>query len=121
MWRIHHKLKSQISYDNVLLLSIVIHRKIFPSWVHLSYILGTRFVRTKFSPKKQDSETSPFRPFHSPAVAPPAELKQASKMLGWEIPPPLEENPTHTYDSEAIGSIYTVLGSVFSAAPINQC
>ena len=49
---IHHKLKSQISYDNVLLLSIVIHRKVFPSWMHLSYILGPRFVRTKFSPQK---------------------------------------------------------------------
>ena len=40
-----------------------------------------------FPPKKQDSETSPFRLFHSPAFAPPAELKQASNMLGWEIPP----------------------------------
>ena len=49
---IHHKLKSQISYDNVLLLSIVIHRKVFPSWMHLSFILGPRFVRTKFSPQK---------------------------------------------------------------------
>ena len=29
---------------------IVIHRKVFPSWVHLSYILGPRFVRTKFPP-----------------------------------------------------------------------
>ena len=94
---IHHILKSQISYDTVLLDSIVFHRKVFPSWVHLSNILGPRFVRTKFSPKKQDSETSPFRLFHSPAFAPPAELKQASKMLGWEIPSPLAENPTHTY------------------------
>ena len=41
---------------------------------------------------------TPFKLFHSPAFAPPAELKQASKMLGWEIPSPLEENPTHTYD-----------------------
>ena len=40
---------------------------------------------------------TPFKLFHSPAFAPPAELKQASKMLGWEIPSPLEENPTHTY------------------------
>ena len=40
-----------------------------------------------FPPRKQDSETSPFRQFHSPAFAPPAELKQASNMLGWEIPP----------------------------------
>ena len=40
---------------------------------------------------------TPFKLFHSPAFAPPAELKQASKMLGWEIPLPLEENPTHTY------------------------
>ena len=93
---IHHILKSQISYDTVLLDSIVFHRKVFPSWVHLSNILGPRFVRTKFPPKK-DSETSPFRLFHSPAFAPPAELKQVSKMLGWEIPSPLEENPTHTY------------------------
>ena len=93
---IHHILKSQISYDTVLLDSIVFHRKVFPSWANLSNILGPRFVRTKFSPKK-DSETSPFRLFHSPAFAPPAELKQVSKMLGWEIPPPLEENPTHTY------------------------
>ena len=51
-------------------------------------------------PHKNDSETSPFRLFHSPAFAPPAELKQASKMLGWEIPSPLEENPTHTYASD---------------------
>ena len=42
--------------------------------------------------------TPPFKLFHSPAFAPPAELKQASNMLGWEIPP-LEENPTHTYGS----------------------
>ena len=40
---------------------------------------------------------TPFKLFHSPAFAPPAELKQASKMLGWEIPSPLEENPTYTY------------------------
>ena len=40
---------------------------------------------------------TPFKLFHSPAFAPPAELKQASKMLSWEIPSPLEENPTHTY------------------------
>ena len=65
----------------------------------MSYILGPRFVRTKFPPHKNDSETSPFRLFHSPAFAPPAELKQASNMLGWEIPPLLEENPTHTYDN----------------------
>ena len=43
---------------------------------------------------------TPFKLFHSPAFAPPAELKQASKMLGWEIPSPLEENPTHTYDGD---------------------
>ena len=43
---------------------------------------------------------TPFKLFHSPAFAPPAELKQASKMLGWEIPSPLEENPTHTYGVE---------------------
>ena len=43
---------------------------------------------------------TPFKLFHSPAFAPPAELKQASKMLGWEIPSPLEENPTHTYGTE---------------------
>ena len=42
---------------------------------------------------------TPFKLFHSPAFAPPAELKQASKMLSWEIPSPLEENPTHTYAS----------------------
>ena len=73
---------------NVLLHSIVFHRKVIPSWVHLSNIVGPRFVRTKFPPSpKQDSETSPFRLFHSPAFTPPAELKQASNMLGWEIPP----------------------------------
>ena len=77
---------------NVLLLSIVFHRKVFPSWANLSNILGPRFVRTKFSPKK-DSETSPFRLFHSPAFAPPAELKQASNMLGWEIPPLWRKTP----------------------------
>ena len=44
---IHHILKSQISYDTVLLDSIVFHRKVFPSWAHLSNILGPRFVRTK--------------------------------------------------------------------------
>ena len=41
--------------------------------------------------------TPHFKLFHSPAFAPPAELNQASKMLCWEIPSPLEENPTHTY------------------------
>ena len=30
-------------------------------------------------------------------LPPPAELKQASNMMGWEIRPLLEENPTHTY------------------------
>ena len=35
---------------NVLLLSIVFHRKVIPSWVHLSNIVGPRFVRTKFPP-----------------------------------------------------------------------
>ena len=42
--------------------------------------------------------TPHFKLFHSPAFAPPAELNQASKMLCWEIPSPLEENPTHTYE-----------------------
>ena len=46
-----------------------------------------------FPPRKQDSETSPFRLFHSPAFAPPAELKQASNMLGWEIPPLWRKSP----------------------------
>ena len=46
-----------------------------------------------FPPRKQDSETSPFRLFHSPAFAPPAELKQASNMLGWEIPPLWRKTP----------------------------
>ena len=48
---------------------------------------------------------TPFKLFHSPAFAPPAELKQASKMLGWEIPSPLEENPTHTYGENVKGSL----------------
>ena len=47
---------------------------------------------------------TPFKLFHSPAFAPPAELKQASKMLGWEIPSPLEENPTHTYGGKLMMS-----------------
>ena len=37
--------------------------------------------------------TPPFKLFHSPAFAPPAELKQASNMLGWEIPPPWRKTP----------------------------
>ena len=48
--------------------------------------------------------TPHFKLFHSPAFAPPAELNQASKMLCWEIPSPLEENPTHTY---APGCVHT--------------
>ena len=89
MWRIHHKLKSQISYDNVLLLSIVIHRKVFPSWMHLSYILGPRFVRTKFSPQKnQNSETSPFKLlFHSPAFAPLQSWSRAATCWPGKYPP----------------------------------
>ena len=52
-----------------------------------------------FPPKKQDSETSPFRLFHSPAFAPPAELKQASNMLGWEIPPLWRKTPRPPMDA----------------------
>ena len=84
---IHHKLKSQISYDNVLLLGIVFHRKVFPSWVHLSNILGPRIVRTKFFPKNKIVRHPPLGYFIAQHLPPPAELKQASNMLGWEIPP----------------------------------
>ena len=42
-------------------------------------------------------KTPPLSYFTAQHLPPPAELKQASKMLGWEIPSPLEENPTHTY------------------------
>ena len=52
--------------------------------------------------------TPHFKLFHSPAFAPPAELNQASKMLCWEIPSPLEENPKHTYTSEATFSVTQV-------------
>ena len=51
---------------------------------------------------------TPFKLFHSPAFAPPAELKQASKMLGWEIPSPLEENPTHTYGGELTRKVWSL-------------
>ena len=55
---------------------------------------------------------TPFKLFHSPAFAPPAELKQASKMLGWEIPSPLEENPTHTYvlNTSHVATIWNIFG-----------
>ena len=47
-------------------------------------------------------QTPPLSYFTAQHLPPPAELKQASKMLGWEIPSPLEENPTHTYAPWAI-------------------
>ena len=59
---------------------------------HFSGNLGQSF------PKK-DSIVRHTPLSYSPAFAPPAELKQASNMMGWEIPPRLEENPTHTYDT----------------------
>ena len=49
---------------------------------HFSGNLGQSF------PKK-DSIVRHTPLSYSPAFAPPAELKQASNMLGWEIPPPL--------------------------------
>ena len=46
--------------------------------------------------------TPPLSYFTAQHLPPPAELKQASKMLGWEIPSPLEENPTHTYAGRSL-------------------
>ena len=50
-----------------------------------------------FPPRKQDSETSPFRLFHSPAFAPPCRVEAGQQHAGLGNTPPLEENPTHTY------------------------
>ena len=95
---IHHKLKSQISYDNVLLLGIVFHRKVFPSWGHLSNILGPRIVRTKFFPKNKIVRHPPLGYFIAQHLPPLQSWSRPATCWAGKYPPSWRKTPRTPMD-----------------------